>query len=699
MRRKQHPLFILITLVVLVLSLTPVFAQEADTPIRTQITLAKTTFSAPEEVSLTIQIANISSEAIPGLVSLFYPNGNPVTDFGDKGSIQIPVGETALWTGNWTITQEELDAGKIAFSVKYSKYDQNNAFELVAEPIEKEITYEQVTTAPEGEQTAPNTVSDPALPTVQGPSLEFTAHYAVPTIAANKEKIGFYFTIRNNGDVDLENISITNNKTVSSKASVLSELKVGEERTAQISNLEMGKKDIKSVFKATYQAVGSNKKYTATSDEVVIKYGTPQLTAKLEASAKGVNRGETATLTLTLTNSGKKDYVVNTVADADTKNGIGEVFTNITVGAGKTVKETKDVIIADDMSFRFIVTAADDGNQTLVINTQEVTVKAADPSNALTLSVNAEFDKTEIGVDDQTANVLVTVTNTGGWPAKNVRVRHGETTLYTFTEIPVNESRSFTREVQLSQPGKFQFSATARNIFEVDEPFYSNEIIVTMAAPTPEPEQGPQRTMPSLVTEPIPTQAEFSAGLLSVQKILSAVFYVLAVIILLCILLILASLIKRSQNKKKSEGALDHLQRYIRRDYTAPKEDGSEEMAPVNPDMMDETEDLMKEDIRGQEDPMEEVLKGQPTVDSVVSNTGEKTVMPHEKYLEASSPSADALQDETSEPLNDFDQGVDMISGGTGRYRLTRPEETPEPPADQAAQAEEKPRRRRSSKS
>ena len=40
---------------------------------------------------------------------------------------------------------------------------------------------------------------------------------------------------------------------------------------------------------------------------------------------------------------------------------------------------------------------------------------------------------------------------------------------------------------------------------------------------------------------------------------------------------------KRNQTKRKSESALDHLQRYTRRDYTTPKEE-AEELA--NPDMV-----------------------------------------------------------------------------------------------------------------
>ncbi|NLB91322.1 MAG: hypothetical protein GX786_08930, partial [Clostridiales bacterium] len=490
-------------------------------------------------------------------------------------------------------------------------------------------------------------------------------HYALPNTAKKGDKITVYYAFKNTGNTELENISVSDNKSILENAATMDGvIKPGEEKKASVV-VTMGNKAIKSKAKITYQAVGSNEKIVVESEEITIRTGAPKLSARLSASAQGVNKNEKATLTLTLENTGKKDYIVKTVKDIE----LGEeVFTNISVPAGKKVTETKEFIITGDVKFTYVIDAADSSEEILLLKTNEVSVLAADPSKSLLLTVGAKFDNAEIMDTDDISKILLTVTNNGGFDAKNIKVTHGDTTLSTIKEPKVGESKSLIREVRLSQPGDFRFSAKARDIFGTEQNFDSETITVTLAAPTAPPEPTPYRTPPSLVTEDIPTTAEFSSTLLSVQKVLKIIFYILAVIIAFGLILMGIGIVKRQQAKKKSEDAIDHLQRYTRRDYTVVKEDVLD--TKIDPDVIEEGTDDFSDNVVSEDD-----LEKVPIEQEESAVTEE---LPHEKYV---------LQDRIDIETDDENKAA-VLSGGTGRYRLVPQEETEDIDSEETMEAE-----------
>lgn len=700
MKRKLIPFILIISLFIMIFALPGIGEQAVSDPINATISLSKTTFTTPEEVSVTIQISNVGSVAVPGSVTLFYPNGTPVTNFGDGGSIQMNVGGIQSWTGNWTVTQEELDAGSISFSVAYNVADAAGTLTNKEKPITKEIVYNKTSLSNPNQGDDPQNIEDtdpnsnlPETATVNGPKLEIIVHYAVPSIAKKGEDIQVYYTFKNTGNVDLDNITFTENKAVTSKVGKYTEvLAVGEVKTAVIPS-KMGNKDIKSKAKFTYQAVGDNKKYTETSDEIVIENGTPNLTAKLEASAPGVNINEKVTLTLTLTNKGKKDYTVTSV-----KSGTEEVFTNLSVPAGKEVKQTKEVIIAKDMKFNYTIDAVDSSDKALKLKTKEVSVLAADPTKKLGLTVDVDFDKTAITGESDVVRALITVTNNGGFNAKAVKIVQGNTTLYTFDEINMGESASVLREFQFSQPGNYQFKALAKDSLGVEQAFASEEVYITLADETGpvDPESTPVPQAPQLVLEPVPTEAEFSTTMVTLRKVMWGVFYAMVVLIAIGLVLLLVGFVKRNQSKRKSESALDHLQRYTRRDYTAAKDEAEgEEMA--NPDMIS--------DEQAEADGPSPTQMQQPATQEGIDDS---ELLPHEKVISSIKAQEEAQSPPIEEKRDTFvashDGDAAILSGGTGRYRLTRPEEDVDnalegnEDLDDGDQSDEKPRRRRADK-
>jgi hypothetical protein len=94
-------------------------ALAADDPIKVSMELSKTKFSGPENINVSITVTNVGDGDMPSAVTLYYPNGKKVEDFG---SPKLSVGASKRWNGTWTVTKEQLEVGKISFQVRYSFY-------------------------------------------------------------------------------------------------------------------------------------------------------------------------------------------------------------------------------------------------------------------------------------------------------------------------------------------------------------------------------------------------------------------------------------------------------------------------------------------------------------------------------------------------------------------------------------------------
>ena len=91
-----------------------------------------------ETITVLITVSNVGKSDFPGTVSLYYPNGKQVEDFG---SPVLTAGSSINWSGTRTVTQEELDEGKIIFMFRYSAYDDEGKLQSYAVGITKRIQY------------------------------------------------------------------------------------------------------------------------------------------------------------------------------------------------------------------------------------------------------------------------------------------------------------------------------------------------------------------------------------------------------------------------------------------------------------------------------------------------------------------------------------------------------------------------------
>ena len=541
---KRRLIVCLVMILALVAGLASTAAAEAEVDsLKVSIELSSSKLAEPKEITVSIQVTNTGDADMPGPVTLYDPSGKMVEEFG---SPTLTAGASKSWSGKWNVTQSQLDSGKLTFKLKYSLY--NAAGELVNKTynFSHPLTYTGAVTSVEINRTI------------------------TPTTARKGQTVSVTYDVINTGNVDITDVSIKEDKSISSKSGTIASVPAGEKGSYSFS-VTMGTKDLTSQATITYKAGG--KTQTEKKDAATIKYGEVKLTAALSASKKGGVPGDTVKLTLTLKNTGSADYQNVTVTDAV----LGELFTGQTVPAGQTVTLEKDITITDSADYQFTVTGQDASGENVETATDRVSVKAVDPAKQVVLQVEASADRETVYTLPGTVKFRVTVTNVSAVDVSDVAVYASGVQLYSFPSILAGESRDFTRDVSVSMAGQYRFDAKVKNQLNETETFESNIIHIAFAQPTPEPTDAPIVTPPMPTYEDIPTDDGLPAYVDTVQRALGIAYRVLLVLAAICLLLLAIGVVRRMQAIHESNKAQDHLERGSYRDYTQPAPKGREE--------------------------------------------------------------------------------------------------------------------------
>ena len=89
-------------------------------PLKVNMTLDRQDNLRPQDaVEVTIEVINTSSYDLPGKVTLYDPDGNQLYE------MEIAPGEGQVWSGEWTVTEEQLAEGKITFTLGYFNYKED----------------------------------------------------------------------------------------------------------------------------------------------------------------------------------------------------------------------------------------------------------------------------------------------------------------------------------------------------------------------------------------------------------------------------------------------------------------------------------------------------------------------------------------------------------------------------------------------
>ncbi len=521
----------------------------ADDPMKVSMELSTNKFSAPRSITVSITVTNVGDVDMPGPVTLYYPSGKKVEEFG---SPTLAVGASKNWSGEWTVTQKELEAGKITFKIKYSVYsdevDENGENTLVnkTKNFSKKIQY---------------TGADPEL------EIERTI---MPQTAQKGQEVSVTYEITNVGPVDVSGITIKENTTISTKSGTIDSIAAGETGKYTFTAV-MGTKDLTSNATISYKAGG--KTFTSKVDSATVKYGEVKLSATLTADKKGGAPGDTVKLTLKLKNSGTTDFTNVTATDA----ALGTVFSNEKVPAGETLALEKELTITETQDIQFTVKGEDGTGKEVETATGRINVIATDPTQQIVLNLEAFADRDKVYKLPGTVRFSFVLHNDSAVEVKNVTVKAVETPLYSVESIPAGESVSFIRDTEVSMAGSYQFTASCKDVLGQTLNFDSNAIPIAYAEPTPVPTEAPLVTPPAPATEPLPTDQPEPEWLDQAEGVAGIAKWILAGVGGLLLLLLLIGAVRRGKSRSDSKKAMDHLEGATYRDYgTKPKHRRSE---------------------------------------------------------------------------------------------------------------------------
>ena len=580
-------------------------ASEVD-PIVWSMELDPDKLAGPGTVNVTITISNSGDTDMKDPVVLYDPAAQIVSDFGTNGAVLLKAGESATWTGTYDVNDRTLENGAVVYFVKYTLYKDSGEAVDQSQPIRAAISLQTAETDIEVKRTIS------------------------PTVAGEDQEVVVRYDITNSGTVDLTDVTIQENADIHKEKQTIPLLEPG--KTAEVRyTVTMGKKDLTSGATITYKSETESKTQTYTVENQTITYGESSLTAKLTSDVKGVVENGTVTLSLELKNTGSVDYSDLRVTDPS----LGDVFTNQQLKAGESLTLEKEITVPATAEYQFTVTATDEGGSEMSVVTEPLTVTAVAPEDALTLSVTATADRTEVFEQPGLVRFTLEIANTSQVDATDVVVSHGDTKLYTFASIPAGETRTLSRDTALSMAGKFQFTVTAKDPLESTLTFESNEIQIAFSVPK------------------------------TIQSILLPVLILAGILLIASCVLLLIATKRRADQRKASKSAIDQLERAKRRDYVTPAEE-------EEPEQTEETAEEVTVESKALDEDAEEDLE-----------------LPHLKYARSASRPAPVEDEEDYSAIRGGLYDADLTTTAAAQETDAKTEEAPG--VAQKAQRKEEP--------
>lgn len=564
--KKRFVVLMLLTLALVCLCATSLAATD---PIKVSMQLSTNKFTGVGETHVAISVSNSGDSELPGAMTLYYPDGTQVAEFGE---VTLGPGNTATWEGNWTVTQEQLESGRITFKIKYAITGDAGEAIQKTKNFSKQIVYTGGVASLEVNRTI------------------------TPTTAANGQKVSITYDIVNTGTLPVSDVVITEDKSISSKNGTIASIAAGE-KASYTFTATMAKKNLTSKSTITYTASGRTQ--TINKEAATIKYGDVKLKAALTADKKGGFTGETVKLTVKLVNSGKTDYTNVTVSDPV----IGDIYAGQTVKAGETVTLEHDVIMAETQAVQFTVHALTADGDEVETATERLTLTSVSADQVVNLQVEAVADHDVVYLLPGIVKFKVSVTNLSAADVKNVSVSASGVTLYTFPTILPGETRDFTRDVSIQMAGQYQFVASVRDQLNQTQTFNSNIIYIAHQSPTPVPTKVPLPVPTLQALEMVPTEAVVPEEYDMANEVMGYTRYIFMVPAIIGLLLLVVAAVGRiyvgAFNRKRPEDRIDlsSVRNYLVKGETkkggieAPEQPAPEKEEPKEEEKTEEAEE------------------------------------------------------------------------------------------------------------
>lgn len=574
------------------------------------------TMTAPGKTKVTVRLANSGQADITTPMALYDGDNKPVTSFFDGGTLSVlKVGETKTWSGEYTVTKAQLEAGKVIFTLKSSVVDSAGNVAQVNLPAEAKLTY-------------------------IGEKVDLTINRTVsPEVARKDQTVTVQYELVNAGNVKLTDIKLREHASISSKTEIIKAIEPGSSASIKFEK-KAGTGDLQSHPNLTYKKEGSKEMFRATLDTLIIPAAKPNLKLNLSADSTSVNIGDKVMLTLTMQNDGNVSYSGVTVKDKK----LGEVFTNVDIPAKQTVTRTQEVTMLETTNYQFELGLKDNTGKEQTEKTNELKVSAYDPAKMIRLTVELSADRESILTLPGEVYFTTVVTNNSDFEVKNIKLLHGSNRVYTIAALAPGKSTTLTREYSLSQAGKYQFAAEAVDSQNNTQRFESNTLDIGYTPATPKPTQEVFATVEPVVTyTPVPAAAGTSSNSVNALFVLTAVVGALFAI---AFLLFAASTLMRLRASRQSEAAYDHLSRSMKRDFsdasTYQAEESAEESAESAPEKVLNEEELPHAKYLKEETAEEVKANEEETANKTESEGGYRLTRSGETREESDRPAVEA---------------------------------------------------------
>lgn len=615
-----RPIGFFLLLVMMVLSVTGSALALGENPVSFSFKLSPDRLEAPGPVTVSLNITNTSGADMIAPVTLYDPAGSVVTSFGDGGSYVLKAGESLSWTGNWNVTQSELMAGVVSYSIRYHVEDSSGALVEMSHQVSIPVQFQ-------GESAA-----------------LFVQRSIEPQVVRSGSQATVNYELLNSGNVQLTDIRVQEN--ISKTAKSVKTLGPGERTTVTFSS-RIGNANLTSNAQITYKAANDTQTKTVRVEDAVIPLAKPDLKLNISSAADAVNIGEEATLIVTFTNNGNVNYSNVTVTDAK----LGDILTGISIPAGETVVKEKKFKLSEPTTFKVTATLPDNTGETKKMTSNELRIGVYDPEKQLLLTLNLTADQESISHQPADVKFHLKVTNNSNITAEKIAITHGRTSIYTIASLAPGASTTLDRDIRISQAGQFRFTATLKDSLNNEVVFESNTITIPFAHNTPAPTPVPMVTVapPEYVTS-APVDPLLSQG----RGILRIAMLVLMGLFAAAVALFAVSSLVRLNKSRKSKAAYDHLDLAERRNYAEPADEDEDD---------EEEEPESKRPLETEEENDYEMPILPIGSEKEASAPEAEAILPHEKLLRSS-----AQTDAYKAPAQDEMPTVD----GDGGYRLKR---------------------------
>lgn len=538
---KKLKFLLLSLLLAALLFALPALAEE---PINFTLSVEPDSLTAPGPVTVSVRVVNEGDADMTEPVLLYDPDGNIVSSFGDGGQALLKKGEFVTAQQTYNVTQAQLDEGKLTYMLTYNQLDNDGQV----------IVQSQVKSVPLA---------------FTGTKVDLTVNRTIdPEVVRNGSTVTVQYELYNAGNVEITNIRVRENSSVSGTAQTIASLAPGARETIKFT-ATMNSRDLTSEGKVTYKAGSESRAVDLPA--VTIPRANPGLELEniLSADKTSIENGDTVTLTLSIKNNGNITYSNISVTDAK----YGELFTNLTLAPGETLTREKQFTLSETTAFKYTVTLPDNTGTTNTVTSQEVKVSVYDPGQVMHLSVTAAASSNTMPRIPADVDFTVTVTNNSSFEAKNITLSHGAVSFYTINSLKPSESVTVTRSFTLSQAGKFRFTASAKDALDNTVTFDSNELTITYAAPTDAPTVAPRPTVAPLVTLTAAPIEVLEPVTIQTSQVLRTAAAVVGILFGVSFILFAFSTIVRAKRRSVSKNAYDHMELGGKRNYTEPAQD------------------------------------------------------------------------------------------------------------------------------